>query len=148
MMRRPVCWVLIALALLPALVGCQGDKLPSRDQIPILRQTLGNLERAIASRSTPAIDSLASIDLLDLGLSSDSLLGLVYGPHREFSFVRLGNYEIFYNREMSVIDCEIQDSSNQPGRPIKLYFKLDDKRWLLTRFEVVRRDSTAVDTTP
>jgi hypothetical protein len=135
-----------ALSLVLTLIGCRGDKLPSRDQIPVLRQTLGNLERAIASRSTTAVDSLASIDLLDLGLSSDSLMSLVYGPNRDFSFSRLGNYEIFYNREMSVISCEIQDSSASPGRPIKLYYKLDGTRWLLTRFEMVTRDKAVTDT--
>jgi hypothetical protein len=143
-MRRAA--LMTALSLVLTLIGCRGDKLPSRDQIPVLRQTLGNLERAIASRSTTAVDSLASIDLLDLGLSSDSLMSLVYGPNRDFSFSRLGNYEIFYNREMSVISCEIQDSSDRPGRPIKLYYKLDGTRWLLTRFEMVTRDKAVTDT--
>jgi hypothetical protein len=147
-MMRTLVGVGLSLSLILALVCCRGDKLPSRDQIPVLRQTLGNLERAIAARSAVAIDSMASVDMVELGLSSDSLMSLVYGSERDFSFARLGNYEIFYDRERAMIDCEIQDSSNAPGRTIKLYFKLDGKRWLLTRFEVAKRDSAAVADTP
>jgi len=146
-MMRTFVSVVLSMSLVLALACCRGEKLPSRDQIPVLRQTLGNLERALAARSAVAIDSMASVDMVELGLSSDSLMGLVYGPERNFSFVRLGNYEIFYDRERSVIDCEIQDSSKAPGRPIKLYFKLDGKRWLLTRFEVAKRDSADVSDT-
>ncbi len=137
--------VLAAFLILLSLLGCGEEKLPSRDEIPVLRSTLATLDTAIASHNRAAIDSMLSVEILDEGQDSDSLLRLCYGPEGRFAFEHLGNYDIFFSRQMAVIDCFVQDSSQLKDRPLKLYFKPDNKRWLLKKFEAGEWDTTTAE---
>lgn len=124
-----------ALFLVLILAGCSGKELPSRDEIPILRQTVHTVELAIAGGNPVALDSLLSVEMLDEGESSDSLLSFIYGPERTFPFYRLGDCQIFYTKDLAVVDCFIMDSTETAGRPIKMYFKKTKDAWLLKKFE-------------
>lgn len=124
-------------------MGCSEDKLPSRDLIPELHQRLSDLEQAIKANSRAAIDSLMSVEMLDAGQDSDSLLRFVYGANGDYRFVSLANYEIFFTNELAVIDCYIMDSTGQTDRPLKLRFKRDDDLWLLKRFDAGQHDSAS-----
>ncbi|MCP4685945.1 MAG: hypothetical protein GY867_10955 [bacterium] len=126
---------LTVAVILGALAGCGEEELPSRDEIPILRQRVFALEQAIASGDPLILDSLLSVEILDEGLSSDSLLGFVFGPDNDFPFHRLGDCEIFYTKEVAVVDCHVMDSTETADRPIKLHFKKFDEIWLLRKFE-------------
>jgi len=130
------------LCFLTLLIGCDEQKPPSRDQIPVLRQRLFDLGQAIAARSAPALDSMMSVDILDYGLSSDSLLRFIYGPQFDNPFMSLGDYRILYNDNIAVIECYAMDTSGQAGQPVKLLFKSEDDIWLLTKFESFNPDST------
>lgn len=140
--RRLAPLLLVALALL---AGCGGEELPSRDQIPVLRANLYALEQGIKARDRTAIDSLLSVDILDAGQSSDSLLNFVYGPAGDRPFARLGNYNIFYNNQLAVINCYIMDSTEQIDRPLKLRYGYKTDLWLLKWFGV--GDTAAADGT-
>lgn len=135
---------IMAVACLACCVaaGCGNDKLPSRDEIPILRERVYQLEQAVLRHNPAAVDSLASTELLDAGLSSDSLLSFVYGPENSFAFAKFDKYSIFYNRNLAVVTCVIADSTGEVTRPVKLIFSKHDKAWLLKGFEAV------ADTTP
>jgi hypothetical protein len=135
----------MAAGLVGALMlsGCGGEKLPSRDQIPVLRETLYRLEQAVAERNRAAIDSLLSVDILDFDQDSDSLLRLVYGPDGERSFLHLGDYEILYDNRMSLITCNVIDSAGAVTNPLRLYYKLDNGRWLLRKFEITPTSAAA-----
>ena len=121
--------------------GCGGDDLPSRDQIPVLRQRVYALEQGIRSHNRAGIDSLLSVDILELKEDSDSLLRFVYGGSDRFQFKRLGDYTIFFNKDIGVVDCFIMDSTQNRDRPLRLKYKLDDKVWLLTEFGAGPPDS-------
>ncbi len=125
---------LMVAAILWTLAGCGGDDLPSRDEIPVLRQRVFALEQAIVSGNPVVLDSILSVEILDEKQSSDSLLNFVFGPDRDFPFHRLGGCEIFYTKDLAVVDCFLMDSTETTNRPIKLYFKKFDTLWLLTRF--------------
>jgi len=125
----------LTFAFLGILVGCGGEDLPSRDEIPILRQRVHAVEQAIASANPAVLDSLLSVEMLDEGQSSDSLLSFVYGPERDFSFYRLGDCSIFYTKNLAVVDCFVMDSTETSDHPIKLHFKKYDDVWLLKKFE-------------
>ena len=124
---------LIGITLLVA--GCSEEKSPPRDQIPILRERLYSLEQVILRKDRAAIDSLLSTEILDYHESSDSLLNFVYGSDRDRSFVRLGDYQIFYNFDLAVATCYLMDSLGTKDRPVKFTFKKDDGVWLLKKFE-------------
>jgi len=133
--------ILPLAVFLIALCGCGGEELPSRDQIPVLRQNLFALERGIRTRDRAAVDSLLSVDILDAGQDADSLFRFVYGPNDNFPFYRLGDYNIFYGNELAVINCHIMDSTEQHDRPLKLLYKHDEDLWLLKAFQVGDADS-------
>lgn len=144
MRRSALILVLIGISV-GAMIGCQREKLPSRDQIPVIRARLQALNEGILQQDRAAIDSLLSVSILDLHEGADSLLRYVYGPDSLFPFRRLGDYDIFYTEDRAVIDCFIMDSAEDHSRPFKLTFGLEDTLWLLRRFEpgTPKVDSTA-----
>jgi len=127
----------IAAVWLGIWAGCSEEKLPSRDEIPILRERVYQLEQAVLRRSPAAIDSLASSEILEAGLSSDSLLNFVYGAGDDFKFAKFDKYSIFYDNKIAVVSCVIADSAGETVRPVKLVYRKYDKAWLLTSFQAV-----------
>jgi hypothetical protein len=133
---------MLAVAGAILLGGCGGEELPSRDQIPILRQKVYALEQGIQTRNRVALDSLLSVDILDYKENSDSLLSFVYGADGRFPFKKLGDYTIFFNKDVGVVDCFIMDSTEYRDRPLRLMYKFDDDVWLLTEFRRGPTDSS------
>jgi hypothetical protein len=136
-MTMPMRVPILALTAGLILAACGKEKLPSRDEIPILRNCVFQLQQAVLQRSPEAVDSLTSAKALDAGLSADSLLKFVYGPTGDFPFLQFGNYSIFYNDNIAVVSCTISDSAEQVNRPIKLTFRKVDKVWLLKSFRAI-----------
>ena len=134
----------LAIVAVVILSGCSGEDLPSRDEIPILRQTVHAVEQAVAAGNRAGLDSLLSVQMLDEGQSGDSLLSFIYGPDRSFPFYRLGDCQIFYTKDLAVVDCYIMDSTQTTDRPIKLYFTKAKETdvWLLKKFEPGEKKST------
>ena len=140
-MLRSIWLILVLVGLVSIFGGCDKEKLPSRDHIPILKQNLYALEQAINARNRAAVDSLLSVEILDVGQDSDSLLRLVYGPTDDFPFYRLGNYDIFYDNNIAVINCYIMDSTEQTDRPLRLQYKHKEELWLIKEFRVGDSDT-------
>lgn len=123
--------------------GCMTEpEPPSREQIPLLRQQLFRLQEAVRLRNGAAIDSLLSVEILNEGLSRDSLLRFVYGAADTIPFVRIANYQIVFDNNRARIDCELVDSASQ-NRPIVLTWLLADSTWLLKRFAPAAPAETA-----
>ncbi len=134
-------WALLSVVALVTW-GCSGDDLPSRNQIPVIRQRVFALEEGIRARNRAGIDSLLSVDILDAKENTDSLLRFVYGSDDRFPFKKLGDYTIFFSKEIGVVDCFIMDSTQNHDRPLRLKYKLSHKLWLLTEFAAGNPDST------
>ena len=115
-------------------IGCT-NKTPDRDHIPVLRKKLFDLQQAVASKNRAAVDSLLSIEILEVGEDTDSLLRYVYGTDGSFSFRQFGKAEYFYTRDKARIDCFIMDSLATEDRPMTFTLILDGGRWLFKRFE-------------
>ena len=126
------------------MAACGEEELPSREQIPVLRARLSALQQALSERNRPAVDSLLSVDILELHQDSDSLLRFVYGPEGTFPFRQLGDYTIFFSNELAVIDCFLMDSTAGHNRPLRLIYKFDHDLWLLKEFRVGDTDSTSL----
>ena len=124
--------------------ACSSEELPSREQIPILRSRLMALQKGLSERNRSAIDSLLSVDILDVHQDSDSLLRFVYGTDGGSSFSRLGDYTIFFSDELAVIDCFVMDSTTRHDRPLRLIYKLDNDLWLVKEFRAGSADSTSL----
>jgi hypothetical protein len=140
--------VLVGLIGLALGSGCGEERLPSRDEIPILRAKVYSLEQGILDHNRAAIDSLLSVDVLNTGHDSDSLLRFVYGPDGGYPFKRLGDYDIFYGNNVAVVNCYIMDSTESHERPLRIRFGREvGEPWLLRSFEVGEPDS-AESTSP
>ncbi|UCC44697.1 MAG: hypothetical protein JSU65_01850 [Candidatus Zixiibacteriota bacterium] len=131
-MRTRVFSFLAAVILL--FCAC-GTETPSRDHIPLLQDRLYRLQVAVAAMNASAIDSLLSLQILEVDQSSDSLLNFVYGPAGGFDFQRFGNYEIFFTDDRARIDCFVMDSTGRQDRPITLTYVFEHDMWLLKSFE-------------
>lgn len=121
-----------AIAIL--IIGGCTEKSPKRDQIPLLRAQLLNLQTAVKNQNPAAIDSLLSVRTISKKQGADSLLSFVYGPDGNYPFERFGNYSIVYTKDRARIECYIMDSSAQTGRPVTLYLAHEHDMWLFTGF--------------
>jgi hypothetical protein len=136
-------FVSICLFLSGLMAACGGDELPPREQIPVLRSRLFALQKGLSERNRGAIDSLLSVDILDIHQDSDSLLRFVYGSDGDFPFSQLGDYTIFFSNKLAVIDCFVMDSTARHDRPLRLIYKLDNDQWLLKEFRAGVADSAS-----
>jgi hypothetical protein len=143
---RLVGALLVSLTGLILTAGCGEEKLPSRDEIPILRARVYALEQGILHQDRAAIDSLLSVEVLKSGHDSDSLLRFVYGSDGAFPFYRLGDYNIIYGNDVAVVKCYIMDSTEGHDRPFKLQFRREaETPWLVRSFEADEPDPTSAD---
>lgn len=117
------------------LVACAKQS-PRRDQIPLLKNRLYQLQTSVKQRNTAAIDSLLSVSIIAKKQSSDSLLNYVYGPEGDFAFERFGNYNIIYTSDKARIECYVMDSTSSANRPVVFFLANEHDMWLFTSFEV------------
>jgi len=130
--RLPV--VLIAITSL--LLAACAKQSPKRDQIPLLKSRLYELQIAVKERNAAAIDSLLSVSIISKKQSSDSLLSYVYGPEGDFAFRQFGNYNILYTSDRARIECYVMDSTSSADRPVVFFLADEHDMWLFTSFEV------------
>ncbi|MCB2202283.1 hypothetical protein KQH51_05380 [bacterium] len=138
----------ISLAVVSLTLTCGEDETPSRDYYPILKENVYRLQEAVADRDPAAIDSMLTVESLDLNMSSDSLLSFVYGSSGDLPFEAFGDCKIMYTDRKARIDCWIMDSTRSEDRSITFtYVLVQDSTWLLKRFEVTPDVSiTDIDT--
>lgn len=148
MIRMSIGIVLLLTAVLFIVVGCDEEpSTPPRDQIPVLKEAVYNLQERVKERNRAAIDSLLSAKILDNKQSTDSLLSYVYGPHGDYAFTQFGRCEIFYTKDNAEARCYIMDTSRTSNRPIRFSFILQDSTWLLESFGPWEEEPLPADTT-
>ncbi len=126
------------------LVSCGGEKTPSRDHIPLIKEALSKLQEGVRNHNAMAIDSILSVDILKNQQSSDSLLSFVYEPESHFVFESFGKPVIIYTDQVAQVECYIMDSTHQSHRPIILSFVYSSDLWLLSRFEIDRKTRDSI----
>lgn len=126
--------VIAFLGVSGLLSGCD-KRSPSRDQAPIIREQIGRIALALQIRNRAALDSLASQDITEDGLSVDSLLSFVWGESGEKRFDHFGPNEIIYNKKKARFDCPLVDSSGNQYLQVTWTLVREKDQWLLKRFE-------------
>lgn len=126
--------IVTALVILMGGLGC-GQSSPKRDQIPILKKRIFELQTAVKYRNLAAIDSLLSVKIISRKQGSDSLLSFVYGGDGAYPFDRFGNCSIVYTSDKARVDCFIMDSTAQADRPITFFLAHEHDLWLFTSFQ-------------
>jgi hypothetical protein len=144
-LKNSTSLAVILAALL--LMSCGEKRTPNRDEIPRIRAQVYDLQVAVKAKDRAAIDSLLSVQILDLGLSSDSLLNFVFNfDGAYFPFEQFGNYRIIYNDDKARIDCYLMDSTSRSDRPFSMTMVREHGLWLLKRFQAELPDSMGLET--
>ena len=122
----PISLILLAIA------GCS-EKGPSRDEIPIIKSLLGQLETATKEHNAARIDSLIIADAFQDGYNSIKFLSQVY-PGDSSDFYTLGSREFYYTKDHGVVNCRIMANSADTGRAMEIDLVKKGDRWLIEKF--------------
>jgi hypothetical protein len=125
------------------IVGCLvltscGERAPKRDQVEIIKGQFSRLQSALKDRNRVVLDSLSSRDMVDDGLTVDSLLRFVGGTESPHAFDHFGRYEFVYNSKKARVDCPLVDSTGHEYGAVTLTFARSGDTWLLKRFETAQ----------
>ena len=101
----------------------------------VIKDQFSRLQAALKARNSATLDSLASRDMTDNGMTVDSLLKFISGADRRAVFDRFGKYEILYNNKKARIDCPLVDTSGREYQAVTLTFQREKDQWKLKRFE-------------
>ncbi|MCX6830159.1 MAG: hypothetical protein NT002_12915 [candidate division Zixibacteria bacterium] len=124
--------LLLAVLLLLTLACTRRN--PPRDEIPVIKNLLAKLDRAVKEQNAAAIDSLIIGEAFNQGYSSTKILDDVYAGGR--SFYTFGRREFFYTRDRGVVNCFIMADSADIGRPTEITLVKAGDRWLIKRFDL------------
>ncbi|UCD17235.1 MAG: hypothetical protein JSV44_12415 [Candidatus Zixiibacteriota bacterium] len=131
-MRR---YVIIGLAALVFFMSSCGKKNPPRDEIPLIKGRLGELQVALRERNAEHIDSMLSPIGRELGYSGTEILTLVY-PDEDATFLGLSRKEFSYTADRAVVTCYILANSADSGRAVELLLEKRHDRWFVRRFDL------------
>ena len=132
---------IIAVASLAgfALFGCEFKKNISREEIPIIKQSIGAVETAVKARDAAALDTLLA------GESEEtvySILGFVYADSAGNvidSFVGFVDRQIFFRGDAARVDCSVAGPDG-PAKDITMTFKKENDVWRIKRMELRKDD--------
>jgi len=122
--------------LLSIFSSCERKKNPPRDEIPIIKELLGEFERAIKEKNPAAIDSLLIAETAELGYSSSGILAEIYSESSRGTFHTFGGRSFSYTKKMAVVNCFIMADSTDSGRPAEITLIKAGDRWLIKRFDL------------
>jgi len=126
------------------LISC-AEKNPSRDEIPLIKDLLGQFEQAVREKSPAGIDSLIIAEAYELGYHSTKILSDIYGTGNTGfdidtnEFLKFGTREFFYTKDVGVVNCFIvSDTGNlaDPGRPVEITVVKKYNQWYIKRFDL------------
>lgn len=134
-MRRFLPIPIITAAVIVVVVGCEFKKNISRDEIPIIKKSIGEMEAAIRSDDAAGIDSLLSSEAAGIGTSARSILDFVYhaGPDDTLSqFVGFTDKQIFFRGDAARVDASISDSTG-PVSDVTITLKKEGDVWRIKK---------------
>ncbi len=153
MKKQTALMTALALAATLLAAGCGKEEPPKRNQIPIIKESIYNLQQAVKDRDRVGLDSLLSARIIDNGESGDSLLSFCFGPEGQFGFDRFGDCEIVYTADHAIARCYVTDTAGLRNGPIRLTFEhheIGPKKerksvWLLSNFDQKPLSSDTTD---
>lgn len=126
--------ILLGLAVfLVTLQGFECKKNISRDEIPIIKESVAALEAVLKVRNTVYLDSLLSSEAAGQGMSADSIMKFVYADGLS-EFVGFTGKQIFFRGDAARIDCNITGPDG-PTRDVTLTLRFENGAWLLKKIE-------------
>lgn len=144
------------------LISCV-EKNPSRDEIPLIKNLLGQFEQAVREKNSAGIDSLIIAEAYELGYHSTKILSDIYGsgdtgdagnigPPDDIGsdidtneFLKFGTREFFYTKDIGVVNCFIVSDTGDAGstgnagsigRPVEITVVKKYGQWYIKRFDL------------
>ncbi len=130
-MKRLIPISILIAALIAALVGCEFKKNISREEIPIIKQSIGKMETAIRADDDAGLDSLLSGEAAESGTTARSILDFVYhaGENDTLTeFVGFGDKQIFFRGDAARVDASISGPDG-PVADVTITLKKEDDIW-------------------
>lgn len=136
MLRRFAVSCITILTVMILIQAC-AEKVPSRDEIPLIKGLLGKFQTAIMEKNRAAIDSLMYFEAVELGYSSQKILEDVYGVDNDRQFYGFGGKEIIYVDDKGSVKCTlVADTTKGEGLPAEITIIKKGNSWLVKRFDL------------
>jgi hypothetical protein len=122
-------------AVIVVAAGCEFKKNISRDEIPLIKKSIGEMEAAVRSDDAAGLDSLLSGEAAKSGTSARSILDFVYhaGPDDTLpQFVGFTDKQIFFRGDAARVDASITDSAG-PVSDVTITLKKEDDVWRIKK---------------
>jgi hypothetical protein len=143
-MRKSICiFLLCAVAVFAA--GCESKKDISREEIPIIKESIVAFEKALKLRDPILLDSLLSSEARQVGTAATTVLDFVYGDGRT-EFTGFTNKQIFFRGDAARCDCTI-NGGGIPAKDVTITLKKENNVWLIKRIEPRLDSPLKVDST-
>jgi hypothetical protein len=122
--------------LMSIFLSCERKKNPPRDEIPAIKDLLGEFERAVKEKNGAAMDSLMIAEAAELGYSSSGILAEVYSESNQGTFYTFGGRSFSYTKKKALVNCFIMADSADSGRSVEITLVKAGDRWLIKRFDL------------
>jgi len=130
---RAVTTIVLFAAIALVLLGCEFRKNISREEIPLIKQSLSAFEVVLKLRSTVYVDSLLSGEAAKAGTTSKQILDFVYSDGLE-EFVGFTQKQIFFRGDAARIDCSITGPDG-PVKDVTITMRKENETWLIKKIE-------------
>jgi len=134
--KQIILSVMLALSMSIIILTCGKDEGPSRDEIPLIKNTLAQLEDAVKNHNALKIDSLISPEALGLGYSPEQILADIYPDSSKASFLSFGDRNFLYVEDKALVNCLIISDTTDPGRPVEITLAKNEGVWLIKKFDL------------
>ena len=131
-MRKAVGLFLL-VAILTFVDGCEFKKNISREEIPIIKESILAFEKVLRLRDPILLDSLLSSEARQVGTTPETVLEFVYSDGRT-EFTGFTNKQIFFRGDAARCDCTI-NGGGLPAKEVTITLKKENNVWLIKKIE-------------
>ncbi|MCP4703158.1 MAG: hypothetical protein GY865_00990 [candidate division Zixibacteria bacterium] len=128
----------VTTTCLLVLISC-AEKNPPRDEIPLIKNLLGQFEKAVREHNPAGIDSLIIAEAYEQGYHSTKILGDIFGLNNAGDFIKFGSREFSYTKDIGFVKCLIVSDTTDAGfqdRPVEIVVIKKYDQWFLKQFDL------------
>ncbi|MEE9443637.1 MAG: hypothetical protein V3V99_13310 [candidate division Zixibacteria bacterium] len=124
--------IFFAAFILISIPGCQED-IVTRDEIPLIKDSITAIENVIKARDPIYLDSLLCSEAPSAGTSTETILDFIYDDDLS-EFIGFTGRQIFYRNDAARIDCSVSGPAGTV-KEITITLKKENEVWLLKKIE-------------
>jgi hypothetical protein len=121
------------MAGLALVYGCEFKKNVSRDEIPIIKESIKAFENIVKARNLVYLDSILSSDAAEAGTTPEGVMDYIYSDGLS-EFVGFTGKQIYFRGNAARIDCKITGPDG-PTKDVTITMRKQGDIWLLKKIE-------------